>query len=77
MADDANCCGEFSGPWCCSSEVGEHAAKLTFVNYVIWCLIPAPHCHVYETNMDGLVVYCPLLTRVDASLIPTKAEYCG
>jgi hypothetical protein len=61
MENNANPCGESSNHCCHLSKVQEIAAKLTYVDFAKWCVLPAPHCQVYELNMDIFVVYYPSL----------------
>jgi hypothetical protein len=56
--------------------VGALATKLTCTDFTIWCLVSAVYCLVYELNVDILVVYCPSLILLDASLMPIVAECC-
>jgi hypothetical protein len=75
--DNANPCGEFGKRCYCLSEVREIADKLASTDFVIWHLLPAPICQVYELNVDILVIYWPSLIVLDNFLTPTIAEYCG
>jgi hypothetical protein len=76
MDDNVNPCREFGE--CCYSFSNEHVltTEVNCADFVICHLLPPPNYQVFDPNVDVLVYY-PSLILLDATLIPTVAQYCS